>query len=84
MASNNDSLKKTVLYGTGSAFLYYLLFVYADQTVQWAALTREGQKGYFVLPIVIAVVFSMVHGAFTGFFWDAIGMKPAKKLHGKK
>jgi hypothetical protein len=84
MASNNDSLTKTMLYGVGSAILYYLLFLYADQTIEWATLTREGQKGYFILPIIIAVIFSMVHGAFTGYFWDAMGMKPAQKKNDKK
>jgi len=30
----------------------------------------------FLIPIVIALVFSFVHGAFTGAFWDAVGLKP--------
>lgn len=76
--SNNDSLKKAVLFGAGSIALYYVLYLYADATVQWAALTREGQKSYFIWPILIPAVFSLVHGAFTGYFWDAIGLKPAQ------
>jgi len=83
MATNNESLKKAVLYGVGSAILYVLLFQYADKTVEWAALTRQGEKVYFLAPIIIPFVFSMVHGAFTGYFWDAMGMKPAQK-NGKK
>jgi hypothetical protein len=79
MASRNESLTKAVLYGVGSIALFYVLFLYADKTVEWAALTREGHKAYFLIPIAIPFIFSIVHGAFTGYFWDALGMKPAQK-----
>lgn len=84
MANKNDSVGKMMLYGVGSVALYLLLFSYADLTVEWAQLTREGHKAYFLIPIVIPFIFSIVHGAFTGYFWDAIGMKPAQTHNGKK
>lgn len=30
----------------------------------------------FLVPTAIAFVFSFAHGAFTGAFWDAVGLKP--------
>lgn len=78
-ATSRGSLAKAVAYGVVSAVLYVLLFVYADETVEIARRTREGERWLFVVPIAIAFVFSFVHGAFTGYFWDAIGFKAADK-----
>lgn len=74
-----NSIVKAVAYGAASIALYALLFIYADETVEFARRTREGEKIWFLVPILIAFVFSLVHGAFTGCFWDAIGLKPADK-----
>jgi hypothetical protein len=73
------SAAKALVYGAASAALYALLYVFAEDTVEIARRTREGEKGYFVVPIVIAFVFSLAHGAFTGNFWDALGLRPAEK-----
>jgi hypothetical protein len=70
------SLFKAVTYGAASIALYALLFIYSDETVEFARRTREGEKIWFLVPILIAFVFSLVHGAFTGSFWDAIGVRP--------
>lgn len=74
-----SSLVKAVLYGIGSVALYVLLFLYADETVELARRTREGERVWFLVPIAIALVFSYVHGAFTGYFWDALGLKAASR-----
>jgi hypothetical protein len=74
-----SSLVKAVLYGAASVALYVFLYLYAEQTVELARRTQEGEKIWFLAPIVIAFVFSYVHGAFTGHFWDAIGISPATK-----
>jgi len=74
-----SSLVKAVVYGAASLALYALLFLYADETVELARRTREGEKIWLLVPIVIAFAFSLVHGAFTGSFWDAIGLRPADK-----
>jgi hypothetical protein len=74
-----SSVQKAVLYGVVSLALYALLFLFSDETVELARRTREGEKLWFVVPIVIAFVFSLVHGAFTAYFWDAIGLKPAQR-----
>jgi hypothetical protein len=78
-----SSLVKAVVYGAASLALYALLFVYADQTVEFARRTREGEKIWFLVPIVIAFAFSLVHGAFTGSFWEAIGLRPVGKKRSK-
>ena len=81
-ASRSGSVARAIAYGVASVALYVLLFVYADETVEIARRTRDGEKALFLVPIVIAFAFSIVHGAFTGHFWAAIGLKPAAK--GKK
>jgi hypothetical protein len=78
-----SSLLKAVLYGAASVALYVLLYCYADETVELARRTHEGEKIWFLAPIVIAFVFSYVHGGFTGHFWDAIGLGPAGKKRRK-
>jgi hypothetical protein len=79
-----NSAVKAVLWGAASAVLYALLFVYADDAIELARRTHEGEKRWFLVPILVAFLFSLVHGAFTGYFWDAIGFKPAEKRRKKK
>lgn len=68
-------LKLTLFLGLMSIFLYILLYKFSP------LLSNYGQKGgwYFILPIGVAFIFSIVHGAFTGHFWDSVGLKAAKK-----
>jgi hypothetical protein len=67
----------TLLYGAASLLLYALLFVYADQFVAWAEQTKE-HKALFLIPVAVAFVFSYFHGAFTGHFWESLGLRAAK------
>ncbi|MDH4276219.1 MAG: hypothetical protein OEW08_14395 [Gammaproteobacteria bacterium] len=76
--------KLALLFGTISVTLYILLFYFSDLTIEWARMTRQGQKEYFILPVIIAFVFSYFHGAFTSHFWDMLGFKPAAKKKGGK
>ncbi|MEO1766087.1 hypothetical protein [Thiobacter aerophilum] len=39
----------------------------------------EGNRLNVLVPIVVAFVMSYAHGAFTGMFWDSLGLKAAKK-----
>ena len=78
-----SSLVKAVLYGAASAALYLLLYLYADQTVELARRAQEGEHIWFLAPIVIAFVFSYVHGTFTAYFWHAIGLNPASRKRRK-
>lgn len=65
------ALARTLLYGVGSVAMYLLLFLFHEPI-----LTASKQGGwYFVVPISIAFAFSLVHGNFTGYFWDLLGVK---------
>ena len=67
----------TLLFGVASLLLYALLYAYADQFVAWAEQTKE-HKALFLVPVVVAFVFSYFHGAFTGHFWETLGLRAAK------
>lgn len=80
MASDKSSgLGKALLFGVISIGLYFLLYLYSAEVMNYAA-----QGGwYFIIPVAIAFLFSYIHGNFTSFFWDALGIK-AKSNNGKK
>ena len=70
-------LLPTLLYGAATIVLYVLLFKYSEQLVNWAYETKTGNKLLFIVPVAIAFVFSYFHGAFTGYFWETIGLRAA-------
>jgi hypothetical protein len=70
------------MFGGASVLLYVLLFAYSDQFVQWAEHTKDN-KALFLIPVVVAFVFSYFHGHFTGHFWETLGLRAAK-TSGKK
>jgi hypothetical protein len=78
MADTNVSagrqLVRTVTLGVISAALYLLLYLFEGPLLQ---LSSQG-GWYFVIPIGIAFGFSSAHGAFTGGFWDVLGIKAKK------
>lgn len=64
--------------GNGHQAAYY----HQVDTAACAALGGHFEPGswWHVLPIIlIAFAVSYVHGAFTGLFWDLMGLKPAGK-----
>ena len=65
-----------VALGVASVLLYVLLFWYSDSLTALAQATRQGEKLYAIVPIAIALVFSLVHGTFTARFWDSLGLRP--------
>jgi hypothetical protein len=68
----------TLILGAASAGLYVLLYLYSDTLVELAAATRQGEKLYALVPLGVALVFSFVHGAFTGRFWELLGLQAKK------
>jgi hypothetical protein len=64
--------------GAASTACYVLLFAYEKEVM--AAFTRT-DGWYPVLPVLTAFIFSFAHGAFTGYFWEVLGVKarPAVK-----
>jgi hypothetical protein len=77
-ARSPRALTYSLVLGSLSAGLYFLLYLFSDRLPELAAATREGEKLYALVPIVIALVFSFVHGAFTGHFWDLLGLRAKK------
>jgi len=70
----NTALRiRLILSGLLSFSFYVLLFVDAEQALRQS--TRADGL-YFLMPVVIALAFSLVHGAFTGYFWEVVGIKP--------
>ena len=73
------ALAVTLVLGAASAGLYLLLYLFSDTLPRLAELTRQGEKLFALVPLAIAMVFSLVHGAFTGHFWDLLGLRAKKK-----
>jgi len=73
-----------VLYGLGSVVCYGWLFANLNDRSVIGYFTRT--DGWFpLLPVAAAFVFSFFHGAFTGYFWDVMGVtaKAAKPVEKK-
>jgi len=60
---------KLIVSGAISASLYFLLYFYEREIL--ASFTRTDGL-YPALPVFAALVFSFAHGAFTGYFWEAL------------
>ena len=65
-----------VVSGLASGSLYLLLYLYR---VELMASFSRTDGWYPALPILAAFVFSFAHGAFTGCFWEVLGVTPRKK-----
>lgn len=75
----STATRNAILYGIASLGLYFLLFLFNDEIRSMAEATSRGDKLLFFVPIIIAFIFSIVHGAFTGYFWEALGLTAKKK-----
>ncbi len=67
--------KSALFLGILSGAMYYVFYLYSGDIRQIAEMTNQGDKTYFLLPIGIAFLFSIVHGLFTDRFWEALGLK---------
>ena len=72
MHSAHSVRVKLALSALASFLCYALLFVYETEIMR--AFTRT-DGWYPVLPVATAFLFSLAHGAFTGYFWDALGIQ---------
>jgi uncharacterized integral membrane protein len=70
---------KMIVAGFFSIVLFTALFTHQDLVS--SAFTRGGW--YAFLPIGTALLFSFVHGSFTGHFWTVMGIEAAKKKGAK-
>ena len=66
---------KLAVSGMISASLYLLLYLYEREIM--AAFTRTDGL-YPALPVLAALAVSCSHGAFTGSFWEALGVTARK------
>jgi uncharacterized integral membrane protein len=71
---------RTIALGVLSLVLYVLLFTNAETVL---LMSVKGGWG-FLVPIGIAFLFSFVHGAFTGGFWDMVGLKANTRKEPKR
>lgn len=72
--ASRPTLIRLGLFGAVTALLYAALFLFEDTIV---GATQHGHWS-FVIPIALAFVFSYFHGAFTGGFWDVMGVRANK------
>ncbi len=71
---------RTLALGALSLGLYILLFRFEAEVLAFST----GGGTAFIVPIVIAFVFSFVHGAFTSGFWDMLGLKAKTRKEPKR
>jgi len=78
MAANSTKKKpvgKMLVMGLISIALYTYLLSNQDQVND-----IFGRGGWYaLLPIIVAFVFSFIHGNFTGDFWTVLGIEAARK-----
>jgi hypothetical protein len=73
-APSDRQATRMAVYGAVTLIIYVCLFVMERPILEWSS--RGGW--YFLVPVAIAFALSFVHGAFTGHFWDVLGIKARK------
>ncbi len=81
MANDKKQVLQLVLTGAGSMLLYLLLFLFEEEIMR--ATTRTDGLAW-LLPVAVAFVFSLVHGAFTSYFWETLGIRGKPRGKGKR
>ena len=80
MENKTKPYGKLIFFGVTTAILYALLFFFEDEIMR--SFTRK--DGFYpALPVLTALIFSFSHGAFTGYFWDVLGIN-SKQMNGAK
>ncbi|MBF0159231.1 MAG: hypothetical protein HQL58_06875 [Magnetococcales bacterium] len=70
-SGKGGSVRLLLLSGMGSATVYGILYRYEDLLMDLMSRGKE----FFWLPVVIALLVSLVHGTFTAQFWSCIGIQ---------
>lgn len=73
-ALTRTQLARSAVWGAASIAAYFLLYLFEEEII--ALVGRGGW--YFLLPVATAFLFSYLHGTFTGYFWDILGIKAKK------
>jgi len=67
---------KLCISGAISAGLYFLLYRHEREIME--SFTRT--DGFYpALPVFAALLFSFTHGAFTAYFWEALGVQGRRR-----
>ncbi len=82
--SGKRPIAKALAYGLASLAVYAALFANADLFLEWARRTRDGERLLALIPVAVAFVISGVHGAFTGYFWEVLGLRAASGAEKRK
>ena len=69
------ALRAAIMFGIGSIVLYVMLYKFNYDIRHLGEMASQGDKTFFLMPIGIALVFSFIHGSFTGYFWNVVGLK---------
>ena len=72
--ATGKQITRAAVYGAFSLFFYFLLYLYEARILEVAGHGRW----YFIVPVLIAFAFSLVHGNFTARFWDLLGIRAKK------
>lgn len=75
VAVKKRPFKKFFVFGVLSIVLYFLLITNQEIVKE---LCSKG-RWYAFFPIIVAFIFSFVHGNFTDAFWSVLGVEPKKK-----
>ncbi|MBF0247783.1 MAG: hypothetical protein HQL36_06885 [Alphaproteobacteria bacterium] len=75
MLAIRKATRSAMIYGLMSAALYYGLYHFNGDIRHMGEMTNQGDRTYFLVPIGLAFLFSIVHGLFTDRFWEALGLK---------
>lgn len=77
MAAPRSLRVKLLVSGGATIACYTALFAYEKEVM--GAFTRTDGL-YPLLPVIAAFAFSFAHGAFTGYFWEALGVRARTPL----
>ncbi len=80
MSIEQKTWRGLLLSGIATIICYGLLFTYLNDKAMLALFMKREN---WLFPVVTAFIFSLAHGAFTGYFWEALGIR-AKAPHGKR
>lgn len=74
-ALRGRALAWTLGFGIINILLYLLLFLFSEQLVNLAMATKNGNKIYALVPLVLPMLFVFVHGTFTDNLWELIDFR---------
>ncbi|KOR30950.1 hypothetical protein TI05_13230 [Achromatium sp. WMS3] len=64
----------TVGLGILDIILYTLLFQYSAELNVLAKAVQQGEIIYLLVPLTLAMVFVLIHGTFTDYLWELLGL----------